>query len=242
MKCEGRYRGPTLYRPYVCSAFAGHYPAKALSTSGVNPAVFPFIVRTSLAQGKPEVPRPYSAIPHDLLRDRRLIATDVVVVGSLLVYARAGASCWPSVNSIANDIGRSRRTVQLSLRRLRDTGWIGSRPADNPTGRSLVLLWREGAQSTAHPGRNQLAGGGAQSASHELKNQKEKPFASPPGGKPAAADPIESPMSPDELRAFFATIRPKGLERRQSDPQPGRPNLRRSLNRPLGNPPRPLFG
>jgi hypothetical protein len=159
-------------------------------------------VRPRPAEGKGLVARPFSAVPHDLVRDRRLIATDVVVVAALLFYARASATCWPSVGTLMNDAGRGRRAVQMSLRRLKDAGWVGERAADNPTGRVLVLTWRDGAQRDARGGRNEASRGGAQASAPESKNQKEERVASPPGGERGKPEPRET-MTPDEVRTYF---------------------------------------
>jgi hypothetical protein len=87
--------------------------------------------------------RPFAALPHDLIADKRLKSTDVRLAGVILRYARAKASCWPAVKTLAADLGRCERTVQYALRRLSDAGWIAQRPDPNPTGRLLVLTWRE---------------------------------------------------------------------------------------------------
>jgi DNA-binding transcriptional MocR family regulator len=87
--------------------------------------------------------RPFAALPHDLIADARLKATDVRLAGIILRYARAKATCWPSVGTLAADLARCERTVQYALKRLADAGWITSRPDPNPTGRVLVLAWRE---------------------------------------------------------------------------------------------------
>jgi hypothetical protein len=88
-------------------------------------------------------PLPYAALPHDLITDRRLTGTDVRLVGVILRFARAKAEAWPSVKTLAHELGKCERTVQYGLRRLEAAGWIVTRPADNPTGRILVLAWRE---------------------------------------------------------------------------------------------------
>ncbi len=93
----------------------------------------------------------FAAVPHDLADDRRLAPIDKLLILVLLRYARSKSYCWPSVPTLAQDIDRSIRTVQYALKRLADAGWIASRPASNPTGRVLVLLWRETSQTVAPP-------------------------------------------------------------------------------------------
>jgi hypothetical protein len=87
--------------------------------------------------------RPFAALPHDLIADKQLKATDVRLAGIVMRYARAKATAWPSVKTLAADLHRCERTVQYALKRLAAAGWITSRPAPNPTGRLLVLAWRE---------------------------------------------------------------------------------------------------
>lgn len=99
-------------------------------------------VRVTGAGRKPSV-APFAAVPHALYQDRRLTATDRDLVAALLYFARDRATCWPSVATLAGRIGRCRRTVQLGLARLRATGWVTTRRAANPTGRELVLIWRD---------------------------------------------------------------------------------------------------
>jgi hypothetical protein len=102
--------------------------------------------------------RPFAALPHDLIADKRLKATDVRLAGILLRYARAKATCWPYVATLGLDLLRSRRTVQTSLRRLEAAGWIATRPAPNLTGREFVMAWREQAEAAVRD-RHRLAEG-----------------------------------------------------------------------------------
>jgi len=95
------------------------------------------------ADRSPRTVQPFAAIPHDLVADGHLKPIDVKLVAILLRYARSKATCWPSVATLATDLGRCERTVQYALRRLTEAGWITSRPDANPTGRLLVLVWRE---------------------------------------------------------------------------------------------------
>jgi hypothetical protein len=113
-------------------------------SQGVGPigVCAPFARDTTRRPGQ-STARPFAALPHDLIADGRLKATDVRLAGIVMRYARAKATCWPSVKTLASDLGRCERTVQLALKRLREAGWIGSRPDPNPTGRVLILLWRE---------------------------------------------------------------------------------------------------
>ena len=67
-----------------------------MSTKGWYPAVFTSIVRPPLAQGKPEPPRPYAKLPHDLAADPRLLPIDVRLLLALVFFARDKDHCWPS--------------------------------------------------------------------------------------------------------------------------------------------------
>lgn len=197
-------------RPPVSDPRESSVPATiAHANPGVNPTG-PIAVRAPI--GKP--PLTFSAVPHDIIRDRRLIPGDVVLVGVLLAYARDKAFCWPSVATMMADTRKARRTVQLSLARLKRAGWIAEQPGDNPTGRVLILTWRQGAQPAARVGRNPAPSRGAQPPTPELKNQKEQDvrFAS-------EGEKQEQPLpNPAELRAFFAGL--VGKARRPDTPPP----------------------
>jgi hypothetical protein len=258
-KAQGRHSpGLSLIRSQPASS-DGDYDTERDLTSPMTPVS----IRQALPEGKALL-RPYSAVPHDILRDRRLIPTDIALVAALLVYARAAASCWPSVATLQADIGRGRRATQMSLRRLKDAGWIAERTADNATGRMLILVWRQGAQKTAPGGRNPSPCRGAQLSAQEWKKQIEEKFAAPSEGK--RADPPRPATREDllELHNLSGWInRPPGdplrriVERRLAamDGRPqeapkdalpvyitGRtPDTRRRHGGPARGP-RPLFG
>ena len=88
-------------------------------------------------------PVPFLPLPTAALHDLRLTATDRDLLAALLEVARNDSSCYPSNRTLAASIGRSVRTVQLSLKRLVAAGWIALRlTAANPTGRLIDLCWR----------------------------------------------------------------------------------------------------
>jgi Helix-turn-helix domain len=141
----------------------------------------------------PRGPLPYAAIPHAIVNDTRLIPTDIRLVGVLLGYAKSKSDCWPSVDTLARDLGMCRRTVQLSLRRLKAYGWVEERPAGNPTGRVIVLTWR-GAQSVAPGGAQPYSQGlprpRAQSVAPQgMDSEKEKVVPPKPKETEAPRDP-----------------------------------------------------
>jgi Helix-turn-helix domain len=90
--------------------------------------------------------RPFAALPHELRKDPALRGKDkaILLAAALLEYARDKPSCWPSNARLALDLGCCPRTVQLALRDLQRAGWVRVElGADNPTGRLIVLVWRE---------------------------------------------------------------------------------------------------
>src|SRR5690349_5947406 len=93
-------------------------------------------------------PLPFAAVPHALAEDVRLKPLDLAVARAILKHARADDHAWPSVATLARQVGRTRRTVQFALRRLESAGWIVAEPADNPTRRVLVLTWRRDGGAT----------------------------------------------------------------------------------------------
>ena len=93
-------------------------------------------------------PLPFAAVPHALAEDARLKPIDLAVARAILKHARGDDHAWPSVATLARQVARTRRTVQFALRRLESTGWIAAEPADNPTGRVLVLAWRRDGGAT----------------------------------------------------------------------------------------------
>jgi len=89
------------------------------------------------------------------LRNDRLRDVDAVVMGELLGFRRcARTSVWCSKQTIADRIGMTTRTVQMSLRRLELHGFIEQVPVDVPdpdepsnrTGWRIVLLFMPGAR------------------------------------------------------------------------------------------------
>lgn len=183
-------------------------------------------VAAQAARTKAINPLPFAAIPHELLRDKRLSPTSMVIAGILLVYAKDKTTCWPSVATIARELDLSRRTVQLNIRQLEAAGWIRVRPANHPTHQEYVLLWRvppeplpkpaqkpysqglPGAQKTAPKrGAQFRAVNPAQSAAPELHKQSEAKKeglapASSEGGKPKTEEP-DRVMTPEETYNYF---------------------------------------
>ena len=112
------------------------------------------IVRVRPIQGKPQI-RPivyYRRLPESALADRRLSRSALAVLAQLDGFARDKAECWPSVKTLAEALGLCRRTIQLALTRLKSCGYIAEKPASNPTGRVLVLLWKTGGAKPLTPG------------------------------------------------------------------------------------------
>jgi DNA-binding transcriptional MocR family regulator len=170
---------------------------------------------------------PFAALPHDLIADKRLKATDVRLAGIILRYARAKATCWPSVKTLASDLGKCERTVQYALRRLADAGWITSRPDPNPTGRLLVLAWRE-TRCTPPVQRPYSQGLPRPNAvAPELRPGEEREGSALANGQRKAP---ERPMTHAELLAQYTEI--GWLSRPSGDPL--RRIAERALERALG--------
>jgi hypothetical protein len=137
-----------------------------VSTANLTSTIDRCKPRPPVPTGKSPSPpgRPFAALPHDLRKDPRLRRRDKakLLAAALLEYARGKTSCWPSNRRLADDLGCGERTVQLALGALRDAGWVRvEHGADTPTGRLLVLVWREmdcapPATDCAGGGRNQL--------------------------------------------------------------------------------------
>jgi helix-turn-helix protein len=103
----------------------------------------------SAGRNKPKVPFvPFAAIPHDLVSDSRLNPADIRLVAVILRFARSKPWAWPSNGRLAAELGCSVRTVQNGLRRLKACGWVRTVPAANPTGRRIILAWRDDAHCT----------------------------------------------------------------------------------------------
>lgn len=147
--------------------------------------------RSSDPPGKsPTVPstRPFAALPHDLRKDPNLRGRDkaILLAAALLEYARGKPSCFPSNRRLAEDLGCCPRTVQLALAALKRAGWIRVElGTDTPTGRRIVLAWRE---ADCAPSSTPVACHPAQSRSPELRREGEErspePAATPTSGSP----------------------------------------------------------
>jgi hypothetical protein len=82
-------------------------------------------------------------MPAELLTDPMLTALDKVVAALMIIYARDRFTCWCCNATLEGHVRASRSTVQRSLRRLEQTGWIAREPAPTTRRGNLVrLLWR----------------------------------------------------------------------------------------------------
>lgn len=85
-------------------------------------------------------PAGWAKIPHEIAVDSRLKGCDFRVLARLAYHARDSGVCWPSVATLARDLGLGRRTVQIALKRLQGLGYVASEPApQRATGRQLRL-------------------------------------------------------------------------------------------------------
>ena len=69
-------------------------------------------------------PQYYAKCPINLLLDRQLKAVDVRVWLYLKWRQGTNKSAWPSLKRIADDLNISRHSVQRSVRRLKQKGWL----------------------------------------------------------------------------------------------------------------------
>lgn len=85
-------------------------------------------------------PAGWAKIPHEIAIDDRLKGCDFRVLARLVYHARDSGVCWPSVMTLARDLGLARRTVQVSLRRLEGLGYVAVELAtQRATGRQFRL-------------------------------------------------------------------------------------------------------
>lgn len=162
---------------------------------------------------------PFAALPHALVDDRRLNGTQVRLAAVLCRYARSKAECWPAVATLATALGLGRRSVQLSLRALERAGWIGTRPAENPTGRVIFLTWRIAPPAgDCAPRAQGSAPAPAPRVAPEGETQREKkppgvaaPIGPPPAG-PRRTAAAPAPLTVEQGRELYAAslARPHG--------------------------------
>jgi len=131
------------------------------------------------------------------------------VLACLSTYSDKEGWCWPSTETIAHRIGKSRSAVQLSLRLLQTRGLIEVHPTRRRDGGDSSNKYRIVCDIERLPQPDQLAAGGASSAGRggqlswqggpaELapileRTQFNDSVASATGADaPAAADPVKS--------------------------------------------------
>lgn len=176
---------------------------------------------------------PFAALPHDLAGDGRLTATAVRLALILCRFARGKPSCWPSVATLAAELRRSRRTVQLALRQLEAAGWLRAAPAGNPTGRVLILAWRlpaPGGATAGVPGAQATAPAPAPPVAPESEKGGE-------GNRPAAASArIGGPPPPAAERRETAPPAPPAPAAPVRTAEQARAHYAAWLELPAGSP------
>jgi hypothetical protein len=189
----------------------GDHPAE-LSWHKESPQVLTSTVRAESADCKPQAGQVayYRRVPEAALLDRRLTRTALALLGVLDGYAREKAECWPSVARLRADLGCCRRTVQLALALLKRCDYLAERPAQNPTGRLLILTWKRGAQAPAPPPAQRPYSQGIPRERRRfapqgrgMERKEGKGFAPPPGPQsritaPAAPRLPDRPPTPQE--------------------------------------------
>lgn len=82
-------------------------------------------------------------VPAELLTNPMLMPTDKLIAALMVIYARDRFTCWACNDTLGQAVRGSRSTVQRSLRRLEQTGWIAREPAPTTRrGNLMRLLWR----------------------------------------------------------------------------------------------------
>lgn len=66
----------------------------------------------------------YARLPEPLLRDKSLSDRAVRLYGLLDRYAGAKAICWPSRDTLADDLDCSPASVDRAVAQLKGAGWI----------------------------------------------------------------------------------------------------------------------
>lgn len=95
---------------------------------------------TRVAPERKSKPAGWAKIPHEVTVDDRLKGCDFRVLARLVYHARDSGVCWPSVMTLARDLGLARRTVQIALKRLEGLGYVAVELApQRATGRQFRL-------------------------------------------------------------------------------------------------------
>lgn len=101
----------------------------------------------------PTPSKPFAAVPHDLLADRRLTPTDKVIAATLLYWSQAKAACWPSNAAIAERADVTPRSVPRSLDRLEELGYVRrAKDLSKPSQRVIVIAWQQDSNPVAESG------------------------------------------------------------------------------------------
>ncbi|WP_422932207.1 helix-turn-helix domain-containing protein [Singulisphaera sp. PoT] len=101
----------------------------------------------------PTPSKPFAAVPHDLLADRRLTPTDKVIAATLLYWSQAKAACWPSNAAIAERANVTSRSVPRSLDRLEELGYVRrAKDMSKPSQRVIVIAWLQDSTTEADSG------------------------------------------------------------------------------------------
>jgi Helix-turn-helix domain len=99
---------------------------------------------------------PYSdgwfPVPRPVLLDQRLEPLDFKVFCSIANHASREGKCWPSVDTIASEVGRKERVVQRSLRKLEALGFIGTVARAGHSNVYRIKSTRRGVSSTTPSG------------------------------------------------------------------------------------------
>ena len=162
----------------------------------------------------------FSAVPHDLLNDPRLKPRDILLIASILRFARAKGWATMSNRTLAS-MGRcSVRTIQNSLARLEFCGWIRRVATDDApgsaSGRLIYLNWRTHETAVAPPVQRPTPSP-MQPVAPEVKEQERERKAAPMGlNSPGPDGETKAGPTPPSDPLDYAAL--GWLDRPASDP------------------------
>jgi hypothetical protein len=162
----------------------------------------------------------FSAVPHNILDDPRLTPRDILVIASILRFARQKNWASMSNRTLANLCRCGERTVQLCLARIEAAGWIlrKSTTVDigSNTGRLIYLTWRT-AEPDCAPPKAAIAPPAMSPVAPEVREQEREEKPAPLGlGSPGPVGQTKTGPTPASDPLDYAAL--GWLDRPASDP------------------------
>lgn len=116
----------------------------------------------------------FAIVPRAMLADSRLNSTDIRVYLALSSRANGSLECWPSHATIAEDVGRDKRTVIRTLERLRELGYISWSRRVREDGSLTSNIYRLGGPDEPVGGDKNDRGGSAKDDSTPLSRMSQQ--------------------------------------------------------------------